>query len=123
MAENDAGLQSRVERLEGAVEELTHRVEVMDAERGARSGGACHPEPAKHGEGPVSHVGNGSFAALRGSAASPAQDDRSVLSLAGSSLLIFAGAYVLRALTESGVIPKLGGVFAGVAYAAFWILV
>jgi glycosyltransferase involved in cell wall biosynthesis/Ser/Thr protein kinase RdoA (MazF antagonist) len=41
----------------------------------------CHPEPAQRGEGPESHVGDGSFAALRRSAAPPAQDDRGERSL------------------------------------------
>jgi hypothetical protein len=108
MSEPDAGLESRVERLEGAVEELTHRMEILDAERGAGSAelGETQP-PLRAPSSPLPAI----------------ESEASLFSLAGTSILILAGAYVLRALTESGVIPKLGGVFAGVAYAAFWILV
>jgi len=43
-------------------------------------------------------------------------------SLIGRSLLVLAGAFLLRALTESGTFAPLVGVLAGVAYAALWII-
>ena len=45
------------------------------------------------------------------------------LSLCGSSILIFGGAYLLRALTESHVLPQVGGVALGIAYALVLIVV
>jgi hypothetical protein len=44
------------------------------------------------------------------------------LALAGASLLIFAGAYLIRALTDSHVLPPATGVAIGLAYAAVWQL-
>lgn len=39
----------------------------------------------------------------------------------GRALLAVAGAYLLRALTEMGVLPHAAGVAAGIAYAALWL--
>jgi hypothetical protein len=44
------------------------------------------------------------------------------LALSGRTLLVLAGAYVVRALTESHVVPAAVGVVMGLAYAAFWQL-
>lgn len=46
----------------------------------------------------------------------------SVLSLIGRTFLGVAGAYLLRALTSGGYLPEMPGVAAGLAYAAWWIL-
>jgi len=43
------------------------------------------------------------------------------LSLAGRTLLVLAGAFVLRALTDSGKVPAWLGVGMGFAYAGIWI--
>lgn len=48
-------------------------------------------------------------------------DTRADIALAGRSLLGLGGAYLLRALTESGAIPHLAGLVLGLAYAALWI--
>jgi hypothetical protein len=44
------------------------------------------------------------------------------LGLAGGSLLIFAGAYLIRALTDGQILPPALGVAVGLAYAAVWQL-
>jgi hypothetical protein len=44
------------------------------------------------------------------------------LALAGRTLLVLAGGYLVRALTDAGVLPSLAGVGLGLAYAAFWQL-
>jgi hypothetical protein len=48
-------------------------------------------------------------------------DPARLLSLAGRTLVILGGAYLLRALTESGRLPQTGGVALGFAYASVWI--
>src|ERR1017187_6839673 len=45
----------------------------------------------------------------------------SVLPLAGRALLGLAGAYLLRALTESAVLSSGAGVAAGILYAVLWL--
>jgi len=39
----------------------------------------------------------------------------------GRALLAIAGAYLLRALTEMGILPRPEGIAAGIVYAAFWL--
>jgi hypothetical protein len=43
-----------------------------------------------------------------------------VIALTGAALLALAGAYFLRALTESGTLPPLAGIIAGLVYALVW---
>src|SRR4051812_43918757 len=50
----------------------------------------------------------------------PAAPD--LLPSVGRSLLALAGAYLLRALAESGVIPTTAGVTLGIVYAVFWLV-
>ena len=47
----------------------------------------------------------------------------SVLALAGRLCLIFAGAFLVRSLTDAGAVPKGAGVVLGLAYAGLWALV
>lgn len=110
MGENGAGLESRVERLEGAMEELSHRVEVLSGELGAgsREQQSLPPPIPPPLPAPSSNL---------------QAEDAALFSLAGTSILILAGAYVIRALTENGVLPHVAGVIAGVLYAAFWIFI
>jgi hypothetical protein len=44
-----------------------------------------------------------------------------VLSLIGRTLIVFGGAYLLRALTESGRLPPKSGVLLGLIYALAWL--
>src|SRR5947207_1578898 len=44
------------------------------------------------------------------------------LALAGKSILILGGAFLLRAATESATLPKHAGVAIGLAYAAAWLV-
>jgi hypothetical protein len=48
-------------------------------------------------------------------------DLSSNIALTGTSILGLGGAYFLRALTESKVLPQIAGVALGLAYAAMWI--
>ena len=66
----------------------------------------------------------------RGTAAGPAPATvgpaiaarQGTIALAGWTLLVLAGAYVARALTDAQVVPTSIGVVLGLGYAAFWIL-
>jgi len=101
---SDADLELRVERLEAAMEELTERL---------RSAAAMPPPST-----PVADP----QPAIRAAAWPPHSNDATWLSLSGTSILIFGGAYLLRALTESAVIAQLAGVILGLAYALVWIV-
>jgi hypothetical protein len=103
MSEYGAGLESRVERLEGAVEELSHRLERVEG--GSWELGVGSRTPPTPVDSPLP------------------TPDSPLTALVGTSILILAGAYVIRALTENGVLPHVAGVFAGVVYAAIWIFI
>ena len=45
-----------------------------------------------------------------------------VLSLVGRTCLILGGAYVLRALTDAGTLPRAGGTALGILYAIAWLV-
>jgi hypothetical protein len=47
-------------------------------------------------------------------------DVASIVSLVGRTFVVLGGAYLLRALTESGRLPGRGGVVLGLAYAVAW---
>ena len=47
---------------------------------------------------------------------------QTLVTLTGRTLLVLGGAYFLRALTESHVLPALAGVAAGLVYAAMWMM-
>jgi hypothetical protein len=54
--------------------------------------------------------------------AQPSVNTTALLPILGRSLLGLAGAYLLRALTESATIPPASGVAAGILYAMFWLV-
>jgi hypothetical protein len=105
---SQADLEMRVERLETALAELTARLQLM-------------PSPPRTGEKVPLRQRSGQAPADEGAAL--AIDDAPWLSLTGFSILIFGGAYLLRALTESSVIPRAAGVALGLAYALVWIYI
>ncbi len=97
-------LENRVEQLDArlrAIEDRLARIEQSDAAPLPRIEVPA-AEPAK-------------------AAAFAVPDTRTDIALAGRSLIGLGGAYLLRALTESGVIPHLAGLVVGLLYAAFWI--
>ena len=55
------------------------------------------------------------------SVAPAAFDVVAALTLAGRTLVLLGGAYLLRALTESGVLPAAAGIALGFVYAAVWL--
>ena len=44
-----------------------------------------------------------------------------VLSLVGRTCLVLGGAYLLRALTDAGTLPRVGGTVLGILYAVAWL--
>lgn len=108
-------LADRVDALTRALERLEHRVERL--EEGAAPGEASVREAAgaEAQEAPAlveeaSGPGRGSIRGLP-----------EALAYVGRTLLALGGAYVLRALTESGTLPPAPGVGLGLLYAIGWI--
>jgi hypothetical protein len=88
-------LARRLERLEARVAELERSRERPSHPRESSPGGEVLPAP---------HLAPGTLA------------------LVGRTLVVLAGAYVFRALTESHALPATAGVAMGLAYAVFWQL-
>jgi len=104
--EHATNLEEEVAKLKSSVELLYQRVEHL--ERGL---------PAAPTEGPAAPVDDQlALAAMPGE-----WNLRGVSALLGRTLLVFAGAFLLRALTDSQVVSRLVGAALGLAYAGIWM--
>ncbi|HUL74002.1 MAG TPA: hypothetical protein VLT86_12930 [Vicinamibacterales bacterium] len=104
MPDRISQVEERVRRLEETVVAIGERLAALEFE--LRPGEARGPAPATAAE----------------HAPSPATDAVGLLSLVGRTFIVFGGAFLLRALTESGYLPTSAGVMAGLAYAAIWLV-
>jgi hypothetical protein len=108
MSDRLAQVEARVEQLTETVRQLQNRLTVLE-------GGhvVLVPKTNKLGES-VLKAGedSGVEAVIRGL----------TLALVGRTLLVLAGAFLLRAVTESGAVPVWLGVALGFAYAGTWIV-
>lgn len=112
-------LETRVAGLEsalGALEERLVRLENLAA--GIAESAAAPGEPLITARAAAGEVAAGEVAAEP--AVAESFDFVTALSLLGRTLLAFAGAYLLRALTSAGTFPEVFGVVAGLVYAATW---
>jgi len=103
-----AQIESRLARLEQAVRDLDARL--ATAERRAPGGGALTPDTPTMLSEPGDAI------------AFESPDITGPLGLAGRTVMIFAGAYLLRALVDSGSLPIGAGIAAGLAYAIAWLV-
>jgi hypothetical protein len=110
MIDRLARLEARVEQLTLVVEELAGRLRALEGE-GARESweSAAAMAPA---EPPVAVVPTPE---------PPAAERWGPVALLGRTLMVLGGAYLFRALTESGALPALAGVGLGLAYALLWL--
>jgi hypothetical protein len=104
---------ARLERLVGSLEASVRRLErrVVFLEGGADEGSGSASSAAL--EDPVAAFSTPTRQALAAFRSTPA--------LVGRSLLVLAGGFVLRALTESGTVSPVTGIALGLAYAAVWV--
>ena len=106
MTEPLARLETRLRGVEHALAEIENRVRVLEGR--ARSLPVAQTTAGQPDVGAVAISGT---------------DLVGTLTLIGRTFVIFAGAYLLRALTESGTVDRTTGVALGLAYAAAWTLV
>ncbi len=111
MSDRSSDLEAKIAELAESLRQIEGRVAAL--ERGA----AGSPAAARRAA-PV--VGAGRREAAATAPSKPA-DITKGLSLGGRTLLVLAGAFVLRALTDSGTLPVWLGVGLGFAYAGTWI--
>ncbi len=105
MEDRLASLERQVRDLSGAVVSLERRLAALEARAPATaSDGLPDTEPAP-------------AAARAGSDITVV----TVLSLVGRTCLVLGGAYLLRALTDAGTLPRVGGTALGLVYAVAWL--
>lgn len=116
MSDRLARLEARVEELALVLEELTHRVRSLEGEGTRGSLGdvsaIAAPEPPPVFAAPVAGASE---------VEAPAGERWGPVPLLGRTLMVLGGAYLFRALTESGTLPSLAGVGLGLAYALLWL--
>jgi len=109
MDERLARLERLVGSLEASVSRLERRVIVLE--------GRGEAEPLQEGRAIVEDEALSSTPSDLALAAF-----RSTPALVGRSLLVLAGGFVLRALTEAGTVSPVTGIALGLAYAAVWVV-
>jgi len=108
LPENIDGLRQHIESLDRCLERLESRVDALE-----------HPLAA-HWPQPSTEI-KAQVAAVVTAGESPAQVG-SLFSVLGKALLGIAGAYVLRAVEETGTLPRLIVATAGIVYAFLWLI-
>ena len=104
-----------LDELQRAIRELGEDLRRLEARmarlEGVRRSGVERSERALGGAGAAPAVVGPAVASQQGT-----------IALAGWALLVLAGAYVARALTDAQVVPTSLGVAFGLGYAVFWLL-
>jgi hypothetical protein len=113
MADRVAELEAKIAELSESLRQVERRVGVLER--------ALPPAIARRvraaAAGAAAPAGDAAAAMLRQDAASVA----GTVSLAGRTLLVLAGAFFLRALTDGGRLPAALGVGLGFVYAGVWV--
>jgi hypothetical protein len=106
-------IHARVEALEREARRAAARLDALEAALAHSAAPALQPEPEKLQPPP----GAQEFQRAAG-----AEPGRGVVALAGRTVLALAGAYLIRALTDAGMLAPLGGVALGLVYALAWFV-
>ena len=108
-------LESAVEQLQLTVLSLRNRLDAIEA----RSLGGPATTADSVAPGPTDTGSSGRTARSR---AKDPHDPIAILSLVGRLLLVLAGGFFLRAVTDSGAIPVAVGIALAFAYAVVWLV-
>jgi len=100
--------EARLQRLEWELADVVRRVRALESTQAPQQpkSDALDPPPAE----PEAHV------------IATASDVTAIATLLGRTFVVIGGAYLLRALTESGRLPPAAGVGLGLAYAVTWFV-
>jgi hypothetical protein len=107
-------MTDRVAELEGKVAGLSAEVRELEKRLAALERGGVRAPLAKRAAAPPQEGAS--------AAPAPVPSAASTVTFVGRTLLVLAGGFILRALTDSGTLPPLIGVALGLAYAGTWIL-
>ncbi len=111
-------MNDRLAALESAIHELRSSVGQLEARIAHLEGQAPSAVEAAPGAGAgaLESAAAGTAPASRGW-----RDPIALLSLIGRLFIVLGGAYLLRAMTDTGAIPPAGGVALGLAYGLVWL--
>ena len=102
-------MDDSLSRLESTVRRLEERLASLERERGAYVAGAPGAvEPPTDEEEAAPRLARDEFV--------------TILSYIGRTLVALGGAYLLRALTDSAILPQAAGIALGLAYALSWLV-
>ncbi|MGO9259578.1 MAG: hypothetical protein ACLQU1_25185 [Bryobacteraceae bacterium] len=113
--------QPEWEALEREVHELRQRVAFLEQHMGLSALSALSSEGAAPADAAVSAPANPAESVPQSASNHPLADVPGALPIVGRALLGLAGAYLLRAITESGTLSARVGTAAGIAYALLWL--
>jgi hypothetical protein len=128
MIETANGLAALVEQLSNRVRELEQRVYALEGRPKPESGNSSlglevEAEPASS---PLVVVANLPIARAKPPATwrgfPPAEKPGGAVAVFGKAVLGIAGAYLLRAIAESGTMPKLPVLLAAIVYSCLWMV-
>lgn len=109
--------EARLQRLEDELADVVRRVRELES----RSTATAAPPQAVD----VPLVPDAAFQAPRPDEVHPmpsGTDITGMATLLGRTFVVFGGAYLLRALTDSGRLPHTAGIIIGLAYAVTWLV-
>ena len=111
-------MNDRLAALEAAIQDLQSSVRHLEARLAHLEGRASSAEHAAPdaGEAAAASAAAGALPAVRGW-----RDPIAILSLIGRLFIVLGGAYLLRAMTDTGAIPQPAGVALGLAYGLVWL--
>jgi hypothetical protein len=108
-------LQARLEGLARELREVQRRLEALEA-RGEAA-------PAEPPSAPPDRLSGAAAREAGGADASAATlPARTIIALIGRTLVVLGGAYLLRAISDAGLVPPLVGAAVGLAYAMGWLV-
>jgi hypothetical protein len=110
MLDDTARIHARLQQIEDAMEGMERRLRTLEAALPSAESAPGPPEAPGAGVPDHSTAGTERF------------DVPAVLSLVGRSFMVFGGAFLLRALTDSGRLPRGAGILLGLGYAAGWLV-
>lgn len=112
MVSEQRELEARIDDLARQLADVRVRLAALEQRRAEPTSSAAAPDPKRAAE---------PQAAL--AAADVPAEPATWVALAGRGLLVLGGAYLLRALTDEGLVPAALGLALGLGYVAFWLLV
>jgi hypothetical protein len=107
-------LQAQLEKLTRELSEIRRRLETLEGRSDSAAGALSAASPVEATQAVAPEVERLETIALANSA--------TTVALVGRTLVVLGGAFLLRAISDAGLVPPLGGAAAALGYATWWLL-